>query len=85
MPRDEEKRGIEAVREIHKAATRYGDEDLHRAAKEISQIARELGNDPGPVQDWRPCPVCGAEPGRLCIRVPGHERINGVHPERNVE
>lgn len=66
-----EERAKNAVRDVHRAATRHRDDSLHRAAVEISHMARELGHDPGPIADWRPCPVCGADPGAHCIQVPG--------------
>ncbi|MFI6256074.1 hypothetical protein OG423_13195 [Micromonospora zamorensis] len=77
-----EERAKSAVRKVHRAATRHQDDDLHQAAVEISRMAGELGHDPGSIEDWRRCPVCGAEPGALCIQVPGHDMVDGVHPER---
>ncbi|MDO3701023.1 hypothetical protein Q3W71_04930 [Micromonospora sp. C28SCA-DRY-2] len=85
MSEPAEERAKEAVRDVHRAATRHRDEGLHRAALEISRMARELGHDPGPIEDWRPCPVCGAEPGASCIQVPGHDMVGGAHPERTRE
>ncbi|MGC1211664.1 MAG: hypothetical protein WA890_10435 [Micromonospora sp.] len=75
-------RARETVQEIHQAAVRHRDPTLHQLADEISEIALSLGHDAGPVQDWRPCPACGAEPGSHCINQPGHEMVNGMHPER---
>ena len=80
-----EERWKNAVREVHLAALRHRDDSLHEAAKEISLVARHFGHDPGPIEDWRPCPVCGAEPGAQCVRVPGHDMVGGVHPERTRE
>ncbi|MFI7488061.1 hypothetical protein ACIBXA_06715 [Micromonospora echinaurantiaca] len=80
-----EERAKDALRDVHRAATRHRDRGLHRTALEISHMARELGHDPGPIEDWRPCPVCGAEPGASCIQVPGHDMVGGAHPERTRE
>ncbi|WP_328422452.1 hypothetical protein OG470_08545 [Micromonospora sp. NBC_00389] len=73
------------MRDVHRAAIRHRDDSLHQAAVEISRMARELGHDPGSIEDWRACPVCGAEPGASCIRVPGHDMVGGMHPERTRE
>lgn len=75
-------RAREAVQKIHQAAVRHQDPHLHQLADDISEIALTLGHDAGPVQEWRACPVCGAEPGSHCIRKPGHELVDGMHPER---
>ncbi|MGR6319048.1 zinc finger domain-containing protein [Micromonospora soli] len=75
-------RARDTVQRIHQAAIRHRDPSLHELADQISQIALTLGHDAGAVQDWRPCPVCGAQPGSNCIRQPGHEMVNGMHPER---
>ncbi|RLP98860.1 GNAT family N-acetyltransferase [Micromonospora sp. CV4] len=80
-----EERAKNAVRDVHQAATRHQDDSLHQAAVEISRMAGELGHDPGSIEDWRSCPVCGAEPGALCISVPGHDMVDNVHPERTRE
>jgi hypothetical protein len=75
-------RARQAIQEIHQAAIRHRDKSLHELADEMSEVALILGRDAGPVQDWRPCPVCAAEPGAHCIHKPGHEMVNGMHPER---
>ncbi|MGW5671632.1 zinc finger domain-containing protein [Micromonospora sp. NPDC003776] len=62
---------------------RYRDDSLHQAARDITLAARSMGYELGPVEEFRPCPVCGAEPGALCIRTPGHDIVNGAHPERS--
>ncbi|MET8359353.1 hypothetical protein [Micromonospora sp. NPDC005171] len=84
MPESEprEERAKKALRDVHRAATRYQDDNLHQAGMEISRMAQELGHGPGPIEDRRPCPVCEAEPEALCIHVPGHDMADGVHPER---
>ncbi|WP_423790555.1 zinc finger domain-containing protein [Micromonospora globispora] len=75
-------RARESVQKIHQAAIRHRDPGLHQLADEISEVALTLGHDAGPVQEWRACPVCGAEPGSNCVRTPGHEVVDGMHPER---
>ncbi|MEG3635872.1 zinc finger domain-containing protein, partial [Micromonospora palythoicola] len=75
-------RARRSIQQIHEAAVRHRDPALHDLADEISEIAMTLGHDAGPVQDWRPCPVCGAQPGSHCARLPGHEMVNDMHPER---
>ncbi|GIJ80292.1 hypothetical protein SAMN05443287_101473 [Micromonospora phaseoli] len=76
-------RARQTVQEIHQAAVRHRDPRLHNLADEISEIAMMLGHDAGPVQEWRPCPVCGAEPASHCVNMPGHKMVDGTHPERN--
>ncbi|WP_425293430.1 zinc finger domain-containing protein [Micromonospora cremea] len=72
-----------ALERIHKAAVRHRDPELHHAAADIVRAAQARGLDPGPVESYRPCPVCGAEPGQLCINVPGHPVAPAdMHPER---
>ncbi|MFG3299272.1 hypothetical protein [Micromonospora chersina] len=80
--RQQLERAREAVQKIHQAAVRHRDAGLHELADDISEVALALGHDAGPVQEWRACPVCGAEPGSNCILKPGHEMANGMHPER---
>ncbi|WP_455644341.1 zinc finger domain-containing protein [Micromonospora chersina] len=80
--RQQLERARESVQKIHQAAVRHRDPGLHELADDISEVALTLGHDAGPVQEWRACPVCGAEPGSNCIRKPGHEMVNGMHPER---
>ncbi|MEG3632428.1 zinc finger domain-containing protein [Micromonospora palythoicola] len=75
-------RARRSVQQIHQAAVRHRDASLHELADEISEIAMMLGHDAGPVQEWRPCPVCGAQPGSHCIKLPGHQIVDGTHPER---
>lgn len=75
-------RARESIQQIHQAAVRHRDPTLHQAADEISEIALSLGHDAGPVQEWRPCPVCGAQPGSHCMKKAGHQMVNGMHPER---
>ncbi|MET8833187.1 hypothetical protein ABZV78_04630 [Micromonospora sp. NPDC004540] len=75
-------RARQSVQQVHQAAIRHRDPSLHGVADEISEIAMMLGHDAGPVQEWRPCPVCGAQPGANCINTPGHQKTNGIHPER---
>ncbi|MER7458000.1 hypothetical protein [Micromonospora sp. NPDC126480] len=75
-------RARRSVQQIHEAAVRHRDPVLHDLADEISEIAMMLGHDAGPVQEWRPCPVCGAQPGAHCINMPGHEMVDDMHPER---
>ncbi|MGV9804003.1 zinc finger domain-containing protein [Micromonospora chersina] len=82
MARQKLQRARESVQKIHQAAVRHRDPGLHELADDISEVALALGHDAGPVQEWRACPVCGAEPGSNCIRKPGHEIVNGMHPER---
>lgn len=82
MARHRLERARESVQKIHQAAIRHRDPSLHQLADEISEVALTLGHDAGPVQERRACPVCGAEPGSHCIRKPGHEMVNGMHPER---
>ncbi|WBB66343.1 hypothetical protein [Micromonospora sp. WMMD812] len=73
----------DALQQIHRAAVRHRDPELHRAANQIVRAAMSHGLDPGPVESYRPCPVCGAEPGQLCINVPGRPvDPGGMHPER---
>ncbi|WP_439117683.1 zinc finger domain-containing protein [Micromonospora sicca] len=66
------------------AAVRHRDLELHHAADEIVRAAQAKDLDPGPVESYRPCPVCGAEPGQLCINVPGRPPVTpgDMHPER---
>lgn len=72
-----------ALQRIHQAAVRHRDLELHHAAEDIVRAARARGLDPGPVESYRPCPVCGAEPGQLCINLPGRPVTSGdMHPER---
>ncbi|MFI6265830.1 hypothetical protein [Micromonospora sp. NPDC051006] len=72
-----------ALQRIHRAAVKYRDLELHHAADEIVRAALARGLDPGPVESYRACPVCGAEPGQLCINVPGRPVSRGeMHPER---
>ncbi|MEU0157178.1 hypothetical protein [Micromonospora fulviviridis] len=85
MSEPQGERAKSALREVHRAAVRHRDDKLHEAAKELSAVACELGFDAGPVEEWRSCPVCGAEPGAACIRVPGHDMVGGMHPERTRE
>ena len=75
----------DALQRIHLAAVKYRDDGLHQAAKEVTSVARSLGHDPGPIEAYRPCPVCNAEPGEHCIKVPGHSMVSGMHPERTQE
>lgn len=75
----------DALQQIHQAAVKYRDNGLHQAAKEVARVARSLGQDPGPIETYRPCPVCGAEPGAHCISVPGHSMVSGMHSERTQE
>ncbi|WP_420883953.1 zinc finger domain-containing protein [Micromonospora sp. CPCC 205547] len=75
-------RARESIQKIHQAAIRHRDPNLHQLADEISEIALTLGHDAGPVQEWRPCPVCGAEPGSHCLHQPSHDMVDGMHPER---
>jgi hypothetical protein len=77
-------RARQLVQCIHQAAIRHRDVSLHQLANELSEVALILGHDAGPVEDWRPCPVCGAEPGTQCIQKPGYEIVNGIHPERSM-
>lgn len=72
----------DAIRKIHRAAVVHRDESLHEAAREVTRAALALGYELGPVEEYRPCPVCGAEPGEHCIYKPGHELVEGMHPER---
>ncbi|GAB3175127.1 hypothetical protein GCM10027259_16090 [Micromonospora palomenae] len=75
--------GRSALQRIHKAAVRHRDLELHRAADDIVRAAQARGLDPGSVESYRPCPVCGAEPGQLCMSVPGRPVKPGdMHPER---
>ncbi|WP_439118291.1 zinc finger domain-containing protein [Micromonospora sicca] len=73
-----------ALQRIHMAAVRHRDLELHHAADEIVRAAQAKDLDPGPVESYRPCPVCGAEPGQLCINVPGRPPVTpgDMHPER---
>ncbi|MGW3605456.1 zinc finger domain-containing protein [Micromonospora sp. NPDC005161] len=72
-----------ALQRIHQAAVRHRDLELHHAADDIVRAALARGLDPGPVESYRPCPTCGAEPGQLCINVPGHPVTPGdMHLER---
>ncbi|WP_456299181.1 zinc finger domain-containing protein [Micromonospora echinaurantiaca] len=72
-----------ALQRIHQAAVRHRDTELHHAADDIVRAALARGLDPGPVESYRPCPVCAAEPGQLCISVPGRPVHPGdIHPER---
>ncbi|WP_425413485.1 zinc finger domain-containing protein [Micromonospora rhizosphaerae] len=72
-----------ALQRIHKAAVRHRDLELHHAADDIVRAAQAHGLDPGPVESYRSCPVCGAEPGQLCVNVPGRPVTPGdMHPER---
>ncbi|WP_204335445.1 hypothetical protein, partial [Micromonospora sp. PPF5-6] len=75
-------RARQSVQEIHRAAVRHRDPRLHELADEISEIAMTLGHDAGPVQEWRPCPVCAAQPGSHCLNTPGNKMVDGMHPER---
>lgn len=75
----------DAIRNIHRAAVTHGDPSLHEAAREVTRAAIAMGYQLGPVEEYRPCPVCEAEPGQLCISIPGHEMVGGVHPERTQE
>ncbi|WP_435820556.1 zinc finger domain-containing protein [Micromonospora purpureochromogenes] len=72
-----------ALQRIHQAAVRHRDPELHHAADDIARAAQARDLDPGPVESYRPCPVCGAEPGQLCMSVPGRPVTPGdMHPER---
>ncbi|WP_132347945.1 hypothetical protein [Micromonospora sp. 15K316] len=83
---DPPERARRALRRIHEAAVRHRDLELHRAAEEIARSAQARELDPGPVESYRPCPVCGAEPGQLCINIPGRPVAPGeMHPERTEE
>ncbi|MFB9238851.1 hypothetical protein ACFFWC_25540 [Plantactinospora siamensis] len=75
-------RARELIMETHEIAVRYGDERLHQIADQMSELAMRLGHDAGPVEEWRPCPVCGAEPEQHCRFVPGCRMVDGTHPER---
>ncbi|NES37415.1 hypothetical protein G3554_14750 [Micromonospora sp. PPF5-17] len=75
-------RARQSVQKIHQAAVRHRDPSLHELADEISEVAMMLGHDAGPVQEWRPCPVRGAQPGSHCTNLPGHEMVDGMHSER---
>lgn len=75
----------DAIYRVHKAAVLHRDDSLHQAAREITFAARAMGYELGPVEEYRPCPVCGAEPGAACISKPSHRLVNGVHPERTQE
>ncbi|MGY0005921.1 zinc finger domain-containing protein [Micromonospora sp. I033] len=80
---DPSERARSALQQIHEAAVRHRDLELHHAADDIVQAAQARGLDPGPVESYRPCPVCGAEPGQLCVSVPGQPVTPGdMHPER---
>ncbi|WP_423790567.1 zinc finger domain-containing protein [Micromonospora globispora] len=72
----------DAIRRVHKAAVRHRDDSLHHAAREITASARAMGYELGPVEEYRPCPACDAEPGEACITMPGHRLVDGIHPER---
>lgn len=74
-----------AIYRIHTAAVRHRDDSLHEAARDVTLAARAMGYELGPVEEYRPCPVCGAEPGAQCITKPGHDVIDGAHPERSQE
>lgn len=71
-----------AIYRTHKAAVRHRDASLHEAGREVTLAARAMGYELGPVEEYRPCPVCGAEPGADCVKRPGHDMVDGAHPER---
>ncbi|WP_442933856.1 zinc finger domain-containing protein [Micromonospora sp. CPCC 206171] len=72
-----------ALQRIHQAAVRHRDLELHHAADDIVRAAQARGLDTGSVESYRPCPVCGAEPGQLCMSVPDRPVQPGnMHVER---